>query len=353
MPVQKTQSKFLAKYGSKLNEAVKKTADKETRYGIVELPPGIKAVCRLATAEFVELPNDTKMKTTSGGSAAGEYQFRASGVIVSPATHDGINIKGQQVWIFEPVFDTKKGDGTVVSQMEHVDEVLNHMRKLGIDTKGADASDLENFAAALREGKPYFNFSTSAGKATPQYPNPRVWQNWNGIIEDYHPEDGEQTDDTVDNSGTVDNASDEPDAPDEPVDTTAGDEEPDLDALTEAAMDNDPDAQAKLQELATEAGVSEEDVGNAEDWNAVKELIVAAKGDGDEGEPEAEEFTPVKGNVCKYSPPDPKDKTGKKRLKQADCKIEAVDTKKKTADLKNLTSKALYKGVAWGELEAA
>mgnify|MGYP007100050420 FL=1 len=353
MPAVKTQSKFLAKYGNKVGDAVKKVADKETRYGIIDLPPGINGVCRLVSAEFVELPADTKQKRADGKSAAGEYQFKAQAVLVEPKVFEGMHVAGQQVWLFEPFFDTKNKDGSkTTTQMEHIDEILNHMRKLGIDTKGADVSDLEEFAKALTEGKPYFKFSTSAGKATAAYPNPRVWQNWNGIIEDYQPEDA-SAEETVDNTGGGEADPDVPKEPDTDDTTTGSDDAVDLDELVRMASDNDTDAQERLTQMATEAGASEEDIGNAADWEAVRALIEPATDDGDGVEETVEEFVPVKGNVCNYSPPDPKDKTGKKRLKQANCKIESVNTKAKTADLKNLSSKALYKGVAWGELEAA
>lgn len=66
----------------------------------------------------------------------------------------------------------------------------------------------------------------------------------------------------------------------------------------------------------------------------------------DEEEDEAEE--PKVGNVFGYAPPDPK-KKGKK-LASIDVTVQKVYPSKKTADVKSLTSKTVYKGVPFSEL---
>jgi hypothetical protein len=351
MPAATAKSKLLSKIGPNADAIVKKHANDETKVGgFQNLPVGLKAVCKLMTCKFVELDKDTKIKNSKGQPAVGEFQFRAQAVIVEPEVFDKMKVKGRQVWLFEPVFDTKKGDDTIFSQEDHIANILNEMRKLGGDeyTKDCGANDLEALAKGLEELKPHFHFSTSlregrtvAGKKMPD----GVWENWNGCagLEDYVGPDGTATG-TEDSTGGETPPDDEP-----PADDTS--DPVDIDAMVAAAESGEDENSEKLKEYAATLGIDGDTIDNADSWDAVKEMLT----NGASGSPEdtVQEFEPEKGVPVKYAPPDLKDKTGKKRLKPVDCDVTAVNKTKKTADLKNLSNKALYKNVPWAELEAA
>jgi hypothetical protein len=134
----------------------------------------------------------------------------------------------------------------------------------------------------------------------------------------------------------------------------------DLDSLAEAADGGDEDAKKRLTELAEAAKLDEDEVGAAENWGAVADMIKAATApaspsedeeEGGEGSTEeeaseeesveeepVEEFTPETGGVYYYRPLVTNPKTGKKdRAKKAiECETVTVDLKTKTATLKSL-----------------
>ena len=348
-------NKFLTKYKD-TGKVIKEHANDETKYGggFQPLPPGVDAICQLNEAKFVELPKDTKIKKADGTSAAGEWQWQCQATIVE--NRNGlIEWKGQQhdvvvrqVWLFIPYFDTKNSKG-VITQEEHISGdrgIMNEMRKLG----GPDyTSDCDSPAAlvalseGLTKGKPFFNFATSFKEGTKKpdgsmWPD-GVWENWNGNkgLENYQgPDSSAGTEDNT--GGTGDNTENH----------QSSTEEPDLDAMIAAAQSGEDEDSAKLKAFAETHGVSGDDIDAAADWEAVKELIETAMSG---GAPAAEEFVPEKDGTCKYAPPDPKDK--KKRLKLADCLVQAVNASKKTATVKAISSKVVYKDVPWAELEAA
>lgn len=369
MPVTKAKSAMYAKLGGKLDTAVKKHANDPTEYGPIDLPGGIKnGVARLVECGFFEYDKNTQQKMANGGSAAGQYYFRAAGIVCEPTSvtvEEGREMKvaGLRTSIMEPICDTKNSAGKVITQEDHIENVLNEMRKLGGEefTHGATGADLEDLAAQLKAAAPHFYFSTRTGKATPQYPNPRTFESWNGSkgLEDYSaPAPGDVQDDTGgEASGDDDTAADGPvdeaqtDAPDE----TAGGDDPDA-LLAIIAEDKDEQevqaAQKRLQELALEAGATQDDIDNAADWDAVRAMI-----GGEAGEAEAadEPAVPEKGGNCKYQLLD----TKTKKKKAVDCEILTVNATKRVVTLKNLTTGKFIPGkdpkkaleVSWDDIE--
>lgn len=192
MAKQVTKGGLFSKLGNRLQKAHEEHKNDETKFGGGgNLPPGIE----FGIAQLNEVVFGT---VEQGKQNAGEIYFRASGIVVSPKQHtfqllptdkpQTVTIEGMRTGIFEMVCDTTKADGSVVSAEEHYANILNELRKLGVDTSSIGFDDLEGVAFALSEEKPYFKFRTIAGKATSQYPTPRTFENWNGITE-YTPDE--------------------------------------------------------------------------------------------------------------------------------------------------------------------
>lgn len=387
MAMQKAKSGLMAKYGAKLDNAVKKHAADPTDYGSARIPPGItNGVAKLTECTFGQV--------AKGKQNEGEFYFRAVGVVVEPKTVNvggrEVPVEGLQTSIMEMVCDTKTQANKVTTQEEHIENILNEMRKLGAETEGASGSDLEELAAALKEAAPYFRFSTSQGKPTPQYPDPRVWENWYGVkgLEDYSPPDAtegavedesepaekpsksaskkplkkefnefkEEEEETAEEETTEEETEDEPEEnPDDYESLT-------IDELLEKAADDDELAQAELTKRAIDTGTPEGQVTKAKTWKAVAEF--ARKGEEEaeeeteeEEEPVAEEeeetpWEPSKDEIYMFKPVDPK--TKKKAAKGVECEVTAVDKKAKTVTLKNLDNpKLTYAKVKWDDLESA
>lgn len=342
-------------------------ASDETKYGgIVELPPGIDGVAQVTKVEIVEIPSDTDKKQANGNSAAGELQVQLEAVIrenyAGEIEHNGrlINVVGLHTRKYFPLYDTKTQAGKIRTRDEYIADVMNEFRKLGGEDYTSDCTDAGDLLAkceGLTQGQPYFRFSTNAGKPSPAYPTPRIWENWNGAREippDYAP--------PTDDEGVVKDTSKPAPAPaaktpakpapSKPAPAPEPSQEPDapdLDDLLARANDNDTEAQDALKAICYEKGYTEEDCDGADSWEQVKGW---AEGDAkEEGSEEPEQFVPTKDGVCKYHPID--QKTKKPAAKAVDCKVVSVNSKKATAEIRNLTTKAVYKDVPWSELEAA
>lgn len=143
----------------------------------------------------------------------------------------------------------------------------------------------------------------------------------------------------------------------EPDDTESEEEESDgLSELAAKADKGDKKAKKELTAKAVEAGASEEDVENADNWEAVADMIRSASSEGDaEEETEEEEaFKPEKGSVYKLLQPSAKDP--KKKVK-VDIEVLTVSEKNETVTVKNLDSSKTIVGkdkkplpVKWADL---
>jgi hypothetical protein len=350
MPPQVKKSGLMAKYGANLDKVVKAHGADETTYGIQPLPPGINN----GVAQLVECKFDV-YKT---GKNQGEYYFRAAGVVVEPreVNHNGqrVVVVGQQTSVMIPVCNTTSQAGKVTTQEEYVERILNEMRKLGADTSGATGADLEALAAALKEARPHFKFSTSLRKAMTPGQADGVWENWHGTkgLEDYSPPDDSGA--VVDETGPATGG-----GGDEGGSGVEYSDQEDLDGLAKRADKGEDAAIDRLTELANAAGLTDEDISAEQNWVAV----VARMGDGaaaSDGEPRAEpeeEWEPGKDEVYKYQlkgkDGQPLKDARKKVVKPVEVEVTAVNKAKKTVDLKNLgDGKTTYKGVAWDDLIA-
>lgn len=373
MPVSKAKSSVFAKYGKGIDQMVTKHANDPTEYGPDRLPPGINnGVAQLIECRFEVIPQ--------GKQNAGEVQLVLAGMVIEPeyvSLPDGRREKvaGRQTRLWVPCCTTKTQDGKVTPQEENVETAMNHFRMLGGEefTAGArTGADLENLAALLTEQAPYFRFKTSQSKATEQYPDPRVWENWLGTkgLGEYVPPENR-----VGTGSGVDEGGGEAGEPAAGGGDQAGTftEFGDLDSLRERAEADDEKARAELTLMARRAGHSDDDILAAPDWASVVEMIntstpngQAASADSEpvspdpEPDPEPEqEWEPKKEEVYLYKPVDPKtgkplmDPKTKKPAKGVEVEVVAVDKKTKTVKLKNIDRGTLYERVKWEALESA
>ena len=352
------------KLGQKGQEALAKHKADETTYGQIELPPGIEG----GTAQLV----DCRFGEYENGDNKGQLYFYAAGIVVDPTEFtdkDGRvhKIEGQRTSIMEAICDTpNRGRKTVE---EHMAWVLNELRKLGAETAELENLDnVEAVAKALKDSKPYFNFRTWKGEATPQFPNPRTNHQWIKACE--WDGDGGDGSDVVDESGEA-----EPTPPPakpaatppakkapepEPEPAATFDENTPVEELVTAANAGDTDAQQMLNARALAAGCPEDDVTNAADWEAVATLIEAAGSTAETETTEEAEWKPEVGEIYQYKVIDPKtkkpviDPKTKKEAKPQEVEVTAVEEGKRLVNLKNLTNqKVTYKAISWDALESA
>ena len=375
MPVQKKKSSLAIRLGNKARKAFEEVKDQEPEFDTqAGLPGGIEGgIARLVECKFTQI--------AAGKQNAGKDMFYAAGIVMSPAEVNGINIEGLRTQISEPLYDTPTRSRKTVD--DHLEWVMNEMKKLGLDMSEMTLDDLEGAAETLKEEKPYFRFRTwsgtkqeiverggkffvgtmgpykteAAAKAANPYAGtePRVQHTWNGTCE--YLDDEEEVDGVEDNTSSVKASKaakkTKADVADEPEEEEEGEEE-DLAELAAAADGGDTDAAERLFELATEAGIDEETINSTEEWSAIVEMMQSSEEDEEEEESgeeedteeeteeEEEEWKPEKGEVYAYKAPGMK--------KAVDCEVTAVFESKETVNLKNLNDNKVYKSVPWDKL---
>lgn len=391
-----TKSSLLAKLGGALNAAVQQAAVQPYDPGRQGLPGGIKdGVAKLHAIEFGEVE--------AGKQNAGQLYWRMAGIVCEPNSiiKDGVEvpIAGKQTSIFGMLCETKTKAGKVTTAAESVNILVNEMKGLGGDDCCKNVKtvlDLDVLAKQLVAAKPAFWFSTSEGKATPEYPEPKVFENWHGGkgLEDYvAPLPGG----TVDNSVAVTaqpstNGSSGVSTPakginriganafasrqpvpepsqsasnftadqDQQTAPAAGGED-DLDALAAAAQveletNNNPNSQeaVALLKMAEELGVKEQ-FDDAPSFTEGVEIIKAAlssQGDSDD----AGTAGPVLGGTYRYQQvgkdgkPLHNAKT-KKPQPPTDVEVTLVDEANQTCNIKQVgNAKVNWKDVPWDKL---
>ena len=393
MPSQEGSGGLFRKYGDRLNENLQKAVEKPTEYGPIGLPPGV----RDGRAQVVKC----YFKQYETGDNQGEYYFRCEAVALEPATvlnpktGKDEKVAGLRTSIMIPCCETKNKQQKITTQEENMAKVINEMKKIAGDEymTGASMETLEELAKGIQDADPpiYIKFRTSQGAATPDYPDPKVWENWDGSrgLEDYVPPDNaaELVQDATKESDNV--ASDtpppaRPKTPPTPAKTApkaaqppakappaaskapptkpgaakapppkkppepaapAFDEFADLDSLRQMAERGDLPAIQKLTEHAISAGFTQEQVDEASSWQELVDLINGGGSEtANDDETVADEFTPEVGQVYAYKPP--------KAKTPVDCEVMEVDVEARTMKLKNLTNqKVIYPSVSFDDLE--
>jgi len=348
-------SGLMARYGAKLDQAVKEHAADETNYGFTRIPPGINnGIAQLKECYFAQYKS---------GDNKDEYYCRMMGIVISP---DFVNVqgnkvpaKGCQTSLMFPCCDTKgkdeNGQDTVIPQSEHIARILNMMRCLGGEefTQGATGADLERLAEMLQNAKPYFKFTTSPKKdmKTGQYDyNLPPWENWQGSkgLESYSPPEGGGVNDnspTSEKTVNVDTVASvtQPSANGSPSSVEYTDSN-DIASLLSRANENDEQAQSRLTEMALAAGHSDDAVKATQTWDEVVTLINNPATTGGEWQPEIN-------GVYGYTPTDMKTK---KPGAKCNVEVTAVYVDKQAVDLKRTDNpKIAYRGIEWSKLEEA
>lgn len=324
MPPVTKQSGLFAKYGKKLADTINKHKDDPVDFGFQRLPPGIdNGVAQLVECMFGIVEE--------GKQNAGEYYFRAEGVVIEPDVNNtGIPVKNKKTSIFRMVCDTKDKEGNIRDTFDdNVAWVINELKKLGGEE--IDVSNPEVTAEMLKQAAPYFSFDTSAGRTSKEFPNPKTFENWRGLIPDYEPEGGAAGagGGGNDSSGTVAGG------------TESGEEES-VAALVEIAKNGEESeafkAGEKLIAMAVEAGYTKEEAEAGHvTWDDVATMIATPK----TGENDAT-AEPTVGEICKFTPHDAKGNPTKNKQKRnvvVEVEIKKVDKKGQTADLLNNTDK--------------
>jgi hypothetical protein len=386
MPGQKGKSGFLAKHGDRARKAFDAHKGDATEYSSFgDLPAGVEGVAQLVECRLTQVKEGKKN--------AGEWLFYAAGAVKQPIEFEGQRLFGRRTSITCPLYDTPDRQGRKTLE-DHLVWVANELRKLGVDTAEMDVEEIPDTLAAVKEAAPHFRFRTWKGDKQTQgrYKDqePRVQHFWEGIVD-------WTEDDEAGESGQVQDNTRAPGTPKVAaavrVATTprtaaspangkgaAGkgqikgkvkppeNEEPefgDLDSLAEAAEGGDDSAVEKLTQLALDAGVTQEQIDEAENWSSVVELIGGVGEEPEEPEPpeqtgteevpeevtEEEDDTPKVEQVFSYRPVDPA--TKKKAVKPTQVEVTAVNAEKKTCDVKSLSDrKKGWRGVKWDALEA-
>lgn len=379
MPAQKGKSGFLAKHGDRMRKAFDAHKGDETEYSnFGDLPAGVEGVAQLVECRLTQVKE--------GKRNAGEWLFYAAGAVKQPAEFEGQRLFGRRTSITCPLYDTPDRQGRKTLE-EHLAWVTNELRKLGVETAEMDVEELPDTLVAVKEAAPHFRFRTWKGDKQTQgrYKDqePRVQHFWEGIVDWTEDDEAGMPSQAQDNTrapgtpkaaaavrvattprtaaspvngkGTAGEGKVKPAEKEEPPE---GPEFGDLDSLAEAADGGDDGAVEKLTQLALDAGVTQEQIDEADNWSSVVELIGGA---GEESEApeetateevtEEEDGTPKVEQVFSYRPVDPT--TKKKAAKAIQVEVTAVNTEKKTCDVKSLSDrKKGWRGVKWDALEA-
>jgi hypothetical protein len=386
MAVQRATSSLFKKLGKRLTDACNKHKNDPIEYGNLDLPAGISnGIAQLTDCRFVIIQE--------GKENAGEHMFMAAGIVKLPLEHKGVPIEGLRTSVMEVIADTPGRAREGIDQ--HISKVQQELKKLlgpDYDPDSLSGENLEATALALQEAQPHFRFRTWKGskRVVAKKPNgkwsvfneddsghrtqdrkvtgewateeackkanpyadgrePRVNHDWSGRCE-YHADASASG--TTDNTGSSPSPNGEPTDVTEPAAELAPDEQ-DLKTLAELAdmeVESGSDdearsdaAQARLEELAQEAGIDAAQLKKAPNWAAIAELIEAASGG---NEPEPAEFEPVKGALYSYT-----FKNAKKRNVTVEVECLSVDKAKKTCELKNnADKKTKYSRIGWDSL---
>lgn len=321
------KSGIMAKYGARAAKVLADHAADPIDYGFRKLPAGLRGEARVTKCYFDKYKPDTTMKQADGSSAVGEDYLRMEASI-EVITEGDDTVIGQSTSVMIPICSKGIKWGAGILDLDAcLVKAQNELKKCG--GMEMDYSDLDAAAAAIEEARPRILFTTTLVKAKNPNQEDRVFENWHGS-------EGVNQDVTADAAaGTDDGSASGDDATSADADgaIAAIATETDLAVLVQQAGDpaeaevgNDTveyAARARLTALAQEAGVDQDGIDNAADWQALADLVEAASNP--EPEPPAD---PKKGDVRKY------------KLGKSVVQVEVLSSvpRTKTVTLKNLTT---------------
>jgi len=250
--------------------AHKKSRDTEVQVQGGGLPEGIAR----GVAQFT----DYKLGEISKGKAKGKKYMSLKSTVIEPAQYRGLSA-------VKNIYFRETKNKSIADQIAAFN---NELKKLGADLSGTTEDDWFEIMDVLKDESPYHYFHTWKGEATPQYPNPSVNTEFDGImgLEDY-------SDPSAVNDGVQDNTEEE-------------EEEEDDDDTVEDDDSNDDESYD----------------------------------DDDEGE---EYEAPSKGDTFNYQPPRAKE--------SSPCVVTAVFESSEKVNLRRVEDDKAFKGVPWEKLE--
>lgn len=392
----KSKSLLMSKHGEKWRKAFDAHKADETDYGTgFTLPPNIEnGIAQL---------RDIKIGTYENGEFKGKDYFMAQATVLWPKRamdYDldmnptvEVKVEGKTTRIMEPLCDTP--DWSIETYDGHVQVVLNHLRKLGVDTESMEADEIDQTIEDLKGAQPFITFRTWRSKRTKERKNPRTNEVWTGLApEDFDPESlGDTADENTDddspaaapaprrtapaskpsNSAPATSRNSAAPAGKKVGATKAHEEESaqdfdetsgDLDALAERADNKDKDARAILKEMALKV-ISEKEYDDADNFKEVVKLMQSAgqkngkaakkNKDADDDEPAAGDATEGGddqpgieiGDVFRYAWPDKKGDPGK----LIDCEVVKLSTKNETVSLRRNDTKKVIDNIPWSDLQ--
>ena len=368
------------------NQAIAQTAKIEKLdRGVIQVPPGINQ----GTAQL-EKCGFALYKT---GKNEGKPYFFASGIIQEPesvATPNGVvRVRGLYCRVQVAAFgrtSSYNGEEKTVTEKEAWQDINTQIqllaecdpKLLAMARSVKTETDVETVTALIEQRKPYFRFSSWAGKPSKDNPNPQTqftYHGCDGVPKGYKgpPKKGmaDSTGGTtqVNGSGGTSRGSGmtivDTESPDVEVETETPsqefDEFQDIASLGELAQSGDVDAQERINALVEKYGL-EKQAEKQKSWEDTAKLVLkhTEKGDSDEepagdddepstdDEPE-EKPMPVVGQVWKWRFMDKN--TNKPTTKPMQVKILKTDINKEVADLEGMTNKKVYKNKPFAELE--
>lgn len=402
MPAQSSISGLMQRYAGRVDKAVQQHANDETKYGVMRLPGGIlSGIARLNQCGFGQVQE--------GKQGAGDWYWRAAGVVHEPeyVVSEGqrVPVRGLNTSIIIMIRDYKDSQNNDVTVEQCIADIMNHVRMIAGEEATSNMRSLQDVAAisaALEKHGPYFRFSTELSRPqidpktnkpklnpkTGKPYEPRVFENWHGSkgLENYKPLNlsiaavNDQTADPEPNGVQHSEPEYTPPPPAAPPQqhsqpaqhhpappSTNGSHDVLTNLVSLATERQDEGAMAKLEEMATQAGYSLDEVKSANDWPDVAEMIKsprkvptlgsvsrapAAEPDGGSLYEEMEETAPgfTVGQVVKFAPLDKQ--TGKPGALQ-DVKIEAIDEAAQKVQIRMVSDqKRAWKGVPFDKIQA-
>lgn len=359
------KSKIIDKLKKKGLDKAHKThkADETVIQGSLNLPAGIEnGIAELIEAGLFEHTDKDKGPT-------GEAYARLSGIVKQPKKFDGFKCEGKRVSVFIPLYDTPNSQKKPKFE-DHYADLLNELRKFGIDTEELDPDDLEETLAELVEEGPHFRFRTWGGEPyidpkTKKERTGRVNEVFLGIEEDYEEEEDpdagvtEEEDEEVE----VEEEEDEEEEPKAKAKSKASpkksakkppveeeEEEEDEDEETGVSVGDTGTAPYDGEDFSVVVDKIEGDtltVHNAEDkqdvWDVDVSEFVPDEGEAEEEEEEEEEAEEAE----EAAPPE----EGEMRMYDGvEVIVDKVYPRKKTADVTDADNDDVYEGVSWDEL---
>lgn len=255
-----------------------------------------------------------------------------TGVIVEPVEFKGL--KATKTIRFMNGKKFKGSDREPKTIEDRVAEMASDLQLLGHDISDKTEDDWEDLLKENIKDGTLFYFNTFKGPPTKDFPNPKTYVFIQGLVEEgYEPPDG---------SSTTVTDEEEPEAEEADETEEESEEETESDDYTDMSRN---DLKKALKENSVDFKVTTKTTDDE-----IRDALRAATGEAEEEEaaPEEEaesteeEWEPKKGDAYNAEVKGVKGKFL--------STIVAVDTKKKTVDVKSSKDKKVYKGVSWDSL---